>query len=327
MKIIFVGAYYYQGPVRHLYRIFEIYKALGSVFESQGIETKYFVKHNEVIPSHQTIKEVELEHELEQCDLLFIWNGGMAQGQEITAKSRQLGVPIYFSELGWLPQRGTFYFDKKGVNYNSSILDWRFTPLTNEDQCFLNIHLSYYQQVLAKKTGLQEAGEFVFVPLQDERDSQITNFSDRIKTNQQLIDYICAFIPGKVVFKTHPKYDPGDLIIPERCKLYRQGSTHDFLKDANYIVTINSTVGIEALSYYKPVITLGHAFYEGRDLTYKVEDDEQFKDAIRWAQTREVSQPVIDSFLCYLFKKQWYTADLINSQKILSLIEDITNLQ
>lgn len=327
MKIIFVGAYYYIGPIRHLYRIFEIYKALGDIFRAIGITTKYFVKHNEIIPLHNTIKEEDLDKELRDCDLLFIWNGGLSQGKEITDKCRALGIPVYFSELGWLPQNGTFYFDKKGVNYESSLLDWEYRPLNSREEVFLNTQQAYYHRFLAKKTGLKEPEEFIFVPLQDERDSQIKLFSPCIKTMQQLVDYVCAHVPGRIIFKTHPKFSPGELKIPENCKLYNTGTTHDFLPEAKYIITINSTVGIEALSYFKPVIVLGNAFYEGRGITYKAENDHQFKAAIEWATQGKTSLGIIESFLFYLFNKQWYLSFLKDPNRVLSLIENITDIR
>lgn len=327
MKVIFVGAYYYEGPVRHCYRIFEIYKAIGNISQTIGIEVKYFVKHNEVIPLHSTIAEENLNVELEDCDLLFIWNGGTNRGREITDKCRDRGIPVYFSELGWLPQQGTFYFDRKGVNYESSILDWKYRDITPHEREFLNIRLAYYHKFLAPRTGIKEDGDYVFVPLQDETDSQIIHFSPHIKKMQQLVDYISAFIPGKIIFKIHPRFDPGELIIPVHCKLYRSCTTHDFLERAQYVVTINSTVGIEALTYYKPVITLGNAFYEGRGITCKADSDAGFKEAIKWASQGQASRGVIESFLCYLFSRQWYSADLANPEKVFTLIEGITDLE
>lgn len=323
MKVLFVGAYYYERPIRHLYRIFEIYKAIGDVFETVGIEAFYFVKHNEVIPLHKTIDAKDINSQIESSDLVFIWNG--RQCQHIIEKCRSLGIPIYFSELGWLPQNGTFYFDRKGVNYESSLLDWKYTEITPEQRQRLNIQLEYYQTILAKKTGIEEQG-FVFVPFQVESDSQIILHSPRIKKMQELVDYVCAFVPGKIIFKAHPKQDPGDIRLPERCNLYCAGTTHDFLPVCDYVVTVNSTVGVEALSYYKPVINLGDAFYEGRLLTYKVSNDNQFKTAIEWAQQGKVAKGAIESFLYYLFQKQWYTQDLASRPKIFGLIEHLTDI-
>ncbi len=326
MNVIFVGAYYYEGPVRHLYPIFEIYKALGKIFETVGIECKYFVKCSEVIPAHKTIRTEEFDFELSKCDLLFIWNGGVSRSIEITEKARALGIPIYFSELGWLPQQGTFYFDKKGVNYNSSLRDWQYHPINTAQVMELNIKLAHYHSQVAKRSGIEEK-DFIFVPLQDETDSQILNHSPKIKKMQQLVEYVCSFVAQKIIFKVHPRFDPGKIKIPGNCKIYRSGTTHDFLSQAKYVITINSTVGAEALTYFKPVINLGDAFYESRKITFKVNNDDEFKLALSWAEKGEVALGVIEAFLYHLFSQQWYMSYLLDPKRVFKLIENITDLQ
>lgn len=323
-----MGVFYYPGPVRHLYRIFEIYKALGKVYKSAGIDVKYFAKQNEILPLQDTIGVDEFNNMLiNDCDLLFMWNGGKGEEQEISVRCQKLGIPVYYSELGWLPQRGTVYFDRKGVNFNSSLRDWKYSgPLRFDERQELIAKLEYYHKFIVDRSDKKEE-DFVFVPFQVENDSQIVNHSARIKRMQQLVDYVCEFIPGKIVFKLHPKHDPGVIRCPDRCKLYSVGSTHDFLSHCKYVVTINSTVGVEALTYYKPVINLGDAFYENRMMTYKVNNDLDFKKAIDWARSGRAAISVIEAFLYYLFKRQWYSTDLDNPIKILSLIEKITDRQ
>lgn len=311
--------------VRHLYRIFEIYKALAKVFKISGIDVKFFSKQNEILPLQDTLTEKQFEEQLPNCDLLFMWNGQLGKEIEISNKCQKLGIPIYYMELGWLPQRGTFYFDRKGVNFESSLRDWEYIPLKDkEKKRELNTKLAYYHKIIAKKTSIKEK-DFVFVPFQVENDSQIIKHSDKIKTMQQLVDYVCAFVKDKIIFKTHPKQDVGEIKIPERCKLYKTGTTHDFLPDCKYMITINSTVGVEALTYYKPIINLGDAFYENRKMTYKAINDERFKMAIEWAKKGKAANGIIAAFLYYLFNRQWADIDLDNPNKILTLIENLTN--
>ena len=38
------------------------------------------------------------------------------------------------------------------------------------------------------------------------------------------------------------------------------------------MVTVNSSVGLEAFAYDRPVVTLGQSFYGGRGLTHEVEN-------------------------------------------------------
>jgi len=324
MNIIFVGIFYYGGPVRHLYRIFEIYKALAKVFKAVGISVKYFTRQNEILPLQNTLLEDEFNNDLKNCDLLFMWNGNLGQEKQISERCKTLGIPVYYMELGWLPQCGTFYFDRKGVNYSSSLLDWKHQELTTEQKLETRARITFYLNNHARVTGTRELRDFVFVPFQVENDSQIIRFSSHIKKMQQLVDYVCSFVDGTIIFKTHPKDNIRGIKYPKRCKLYTSGTTHDFLEKCKYVVTINSTVGIEALVYNKPVITIGNAFYEGRGITHKATDDESFKQAISNIEQNGFATGVVEAFLHYLFNRQWYSADLDNPEKVLQLIENIT---
>jgi len=323
MKIIMVGVFYFKSQVRYLYTIFKIYKALAKVFSATGIEVKYFTKQNEILPLQDTLTEAEFNKQLPECDLLFMWNGGLSPEKILAEKCIKMGIPIYFMELGWFPQRGTFYFDRKGVNYGSSMVDWKHKGITSEQLDWLRPKIQGYHKKI-DKTSIVAPKDFVFVPFQVENDSQIINYSPRFKKMQQLVDYVCRFVPGKIIFKTHPKGDVSDIKVPDRCELCKVGAIGDFLPHCKYVVTINSTVGVEALTFNKPVINLGGAFYEARGLTYRVTNDAEFKDGVEWANKGKVAIGVISAFLHYLFKRQWHSGDLNNPEKILGLIEDLT---
>lgn len=327
MKVVFVGVFYYGGPVRHLYQIFTIYRRIARVFMAAGIECYYFSKQHEIFPEDETIDEDQFNDMLPEIDLLFMWNGGLGKEKEIAAKCKEQGTPVYFSELGWLPQMNTFYFDTEGVNYASTLTKWQYenVGLNEYDKLFLNSNLSYYHNIIAKRT-CQELPEedYVFAPLQVERDSQIINYSPYIKKMQEFVDYLEQFLPGKVIIKKHPKDDPGKIIMPDRFIYTDKGTTHDYLKDCKYCVTINSTVGIEALSYYKPVITLGKAFYSGRGISYSVNNEQDMYAAINKCETGMIANGIVSHFLHYLFTRQWHIKQLENTHKVMGLIYDLT---
>jgi len=324
MKVIFVGVFYYGGPVRHLFTIFKIYKKIAKCFETVGIDCYYFSKQNEILPSEKTLSEQQFNDMLPDTDLVFIWNGGLGKEIEIAEKCRRQGTSLYFMELGWLPQANTFYFDPKGVNYASTLSDWKYKPISDDKVEFTRTKLAFYHGKVAKLTGMEFEDDFVFVPFQVENDSQIKKYSPQIKKMQELIDYCVSYIPGNIYFKKHPKDDPGELKYPPRCKIYGTGTTHDFLTQCKYVVTVNSTVGVEALSYNKPVITLGRAFYSGLGMAYEIKDDKQMDNAVTWAEEGKVALGRICAFMCHLFQKQWHHKDLNNPEKILTLIDGLT---
>jgi capsular polysaccharide export protein len=189
MKVIFVGVFYYGGPVRNLYTIFETYKRIAKVFETNGIDCLFFSKQNVILPKDKTLTEEQFNKLLPEVDLLFMWNGSLSPEVYIAEKCRQQGTPVYFMELGWLPQTNTFYFDPKGVNYASSMTEWEYAEISEADKEFTRSKLAFYHQCVASFTGIQEE-DFVFVPFQVQSDSQIIKYSPRIKTMQQLVNYV-----------------------------------------------------------------------------------------------------------------------------------------
>lgn len=80
----------------------------------------------------------------------------------------------------------------------------------------------------------------------------------------------------------------------------KQGNIHQILKDSQLVITINSTVGIEALIYHKPVIILGNAFYNIKGITYSLQDFDDLSTAISYALKNELNHELIDKFLYFL---------------------------
>ncbi|MED1562635.1 hypothetical protein AJ85_02185 [Alkalihalobacillus alcalophilus ATCC 27647 = CGMCC 1.3604] len=165
-----------------------------------------------------------------------------------------------------------------------------------------------------------EMSDYVFVPFQLETDSQIISHSAYIKEMKELVLYVLTAVLQynqihkkniKIVFKAHPffKNDGAALqlgAIKKICETYKEhcyfvsnGNTTDFIRDSKMVITINSTVGIEALKQYKNVITLGDAFYNIEGIVKHVTPTELIKDFERLIE-RKVHKELIMKFLYYL---------------------------
>lgn len=320
MKALFCCACYYSGQARHPYFIIHIYRKIAEMLELIGVDCRFMCRENNIIPLSKTIEVKNWETAINDFDVLFIWNGQMNPEKRLIERAKQKGIPIIYSELGWLPQAGTFYFDYKGIAVNSSLSDWEYYPLRPEEVKDLNNFLWYYKVAVNKNT-IPVKDDFVLVPLQVENDSQIILHS-RIKSMQELIDYTRKFIKGKIVYKAHPK-DEKKLIIPKGCELVKD-NLHGYLQSCKYVVTINSTVGVEALTYGKPVIVLGNAFYGGLGITWWARDDKEFQRAITQAERGIIARGKIASFLYFLMQRQWREKDLNNPEKVYGLIDKLT---
>ena len=116
-----------------------------------------------------------------------------------------------------------------------------------------------------------------------------------------------------LVVKEHPKDRcfielKGFLKRPEvKVVFFRLADTRRLVKESSLVVTINSTVGIESLLYYKPVITLGNTFYNINGIAYHSDNFENLDLLIEKALTTPVKHDLINKFLYYL--KFYYQVD------------------
>ena len=57
-------------------------------------------------------------------------------------------------------------------------------------------------------------------------------------------------------------------------------SSHELIRDAEAVAVISSTVGLEALLYEKPVLTLGEPFYSGFGVTLDVDSFREIRTKV-----------------------------------------------
>jgi capsular polysaccharide export protein len=131
---------------------------------------------------------------------------------------------------------------------------------------------------------LLDGTPYVLVPLQVSSDSQVSLGSDYAGMEPLIAELIASFArhaPGgeRLVFKHHPRdrgYNHyGDWIralaqrhgVAERVFYFHDGSLGPILKRAKAVVTINSTVGLQALYHATPTKVLGRTFYNLPGLT------------------------------------------------------------
>lgn len=138
-----------------------------------------------------------------------------------------------------------------------------------------------------------ESNKYVFYPLQYFRESRVTMRAPEFYNQLWLIEYLSRSLPPgyELVVKDHPQ-QLGALPLSHAYKLRRYAtavaptmSAREVLTEADAVVTLNNTVGYEAVMYGKPVITLGDAFYSGAGYTQDVTSldslSAELNDAVR----------------------------------------------
>lgn len=120
---------------------------------------------------------------------------------------------------------------------------------------------------------------YIFVPFQVESDMQITRYSNWVKSMPALYDVLLDLVERhpttNFVIKEHPN---SRNVICDKVRahpriIFQNGrDTADLIDGAAAVLTINSTVGIEALSRGRPVITLGDACYNIKGIVQHASD-------------------------------------------------------
>lgn len=197
-----------------------------------------------------------------------------AEKKNIKVVNLELGPlrsPEYFS---------TAYFDFSGVNGNTEAerryqeTDHKFNasiPLNELRDFFASktiatntllqqnaIQLIENSDVVAN-TLQQEADKFdVGIVLQVENDSNILAFSNSF-SNQSLLDYAESRFSGRKLIRSHP----GSRFSLQEGKdsIDHSASSIDFIGRCKHILTINSSVGLEAMLMNVPVTILGDCSY------------------------------------------------------------------
>lgn len=135
-----------------------------------------------------------------EADNLLIW-GGVKSPYLVLDDLKVSGHKSYI-EYGFFPQKNYYYFDKKGVNENCTLmtdnLDW-----------VEHSHIAKLDEIKSDfLPGFQRISEdYVLIPLQVPDDANVIYASRFQNGMQEFIDYICAYYPKgtQLLFKAHPK--------------------------------------------------------------------------------------------------------------------------
>ena len=137
---------------------------------------------------------------------------------------------------------------------------------------------------------LEPGRPFVYFPLHVVDDYKIKRVIPHCYDQASLIEQVAGALPHGVelVLKEHPMS-----IGRNRLSLLRRlrrsenvrivaphTSSHQLVRDAEAIAVISSTVGLEALLYGRPVLTLGQPFYSGFGVTLDVDSFREIRAAV-----------------------------------------------
>jgi capsular polysaccharide export protein len=228
------------------------------------------------------------------CEALGLWNGQKQPYLTMVKAAEFANKRVLFFENGLLPNTTTA--DYSGVNaYNSLPRNPNFylNLSTTESAGALPRQLLKRTPHKKRKSSRQVLNnlnfKYIFIPFQVPADSQVVLNSPWIHSMEQLFQLVRKTrnqlqqdgggeLPY-LVFKEHPSW-PGhfeDLYdIDEYCLFANENDTQALIENAEAVITINSTVGLESLLLGKKVITLGEACYNIEQLVLHAKNESEF---------------------------------------------------
>lgn len=257
-------------------------------------------------------------------DLLVLWNGLPLPVAAAAQAAKDLKIATLFCENGSLPK--TVTMDPKGVNAGGSLIslpaEFYRAVEADRQQLAALFDTPLVARPLNTRTRAPRPRDeridlpqaFVFLPLQVHDDSQILMYSPRFSDMPSVVRFCLEGVDAynrahggalTLVVKEHPS-DYGRIDYSALRQAYPQAvfsrthDTADLIAKAKAVVTVNSTVGIEALLRRKPVVTLGRAFYNIPGVVRALNPDEMLADALADALHREPDWDLIGKFLYFL---------------------------
>jgi hypothetical protein len=137
---------------------------------------------------------------------------------------------------------------------------------------------------------LDPGRKLVYFPLHVTDDYKIKRVIPHCVDQASLIEQVAAALPHgyDLILKEHPMSVGRNrlamlrrLTRVENVRLLEpHTSSHELIERSEAIVVISSTVGLEALMYAKPVLTLGQPFYSGYGITLDVDSFREIRDRV-----------------------------------------------
>ncbi len=164
---------------------------------------------------------------------------------------------------------------------------------------------------------------YFFYPLHLAIDAQILTRAPHYVDQLSLVKNIANCLPAgyKLYVKEHPSFKGGVPIkelreiskVPNVKLIHAETHSHDVIKNAKCLITVNSNVGWEGILYNRPVICLGTSFYDVSGLVYKVADFYELPKIMKDALNSKMDDEVRFRFINAVFKAV-YKGEMVHQE-------------
>jgi capsular polysaccharide export protein len=244
-------------------------------------------------------------------DVVCIWNGHRLPEMAIKAAAAGTDIKIAYFENGLLPDTTTMDFS--GVNAFSSIsgASLFYERYFKENEC---ISLAD-TKLLARKPHKKKAHlsarlvdeRYVFIPFQVNFDSQVIINSPWLNSMESFFMMLLSVVDEvdetlMFVIKEHPS-DPrtySEFYKKHPRIKFVSEDTEQLIRGAQAVITLNSSVGIEAAMLEKKVIVLGNACYSIERMMQVETSKEGLINALNGLDKHNIDLDITRAFFTYL---------------------------
>lgn len=271
---------------------------------------------------------------------LGMWNGQGGRRRVLVASARHAGLEMLFAELA--PIAGHFTLDPQGVNAAGMLSQdpgfYRTWGAANGDQGLIDgwrSRLVARAGVRRDSQGEAASGPFLFVPLQVRGDTQIHAHGGWIGSVERFIDEVARaaeHLPAgwRVVFREHPSDKLGNAaqlarLVGPRVSVDNQTDTFELVRRSQGVVTVNSSVGLQALLLDRPVLVLGRANYAVPGMVRTAGDPEAVAESFAAARDWDFDAGLTESFLRFLAEEYyvpWPADDAATREKVAAQVRN-----
>ncbi|BFN25721.1 hypothetical protein PsSCT_04830 [Pseudomonas sp. SCT] len=245
----------------------------------------------------------------ERPDAVAVWNGSHRYCALLTSMC-EAGVQTLYFENGLLP--GTTTLDAQGVNYRNSVprnaefyrnYADRYPGRLNGAQSVTLVP----REAKRQSKAVELPSNYIFIPFQDDWDTQIRLFSPWISNMRELFffaELVAQRCGRTVVLKEHPssrvKYPDLAKRASDNVFFANGNSTQGLIEKADCVVTINLTVGLESILLATPVLVLGEAFYAIEGVAARARNAEEALALLERLPAWGLDEELQQAFISYL---------------------------
>jgi capsular polysaccharide export protein len=233
-------------------------------------------------------------------------------------------LPFSFLERGLFSD--SLFIDNEGVNGASSLCTTKAGSWSSESYSE-NLH-DFCKKIFFKKDDKKynkpkefNSKRLIFFPLQVQLDTNIIYYSPFKTMREAFIRIYEKFNDESTFFVVRPHPEEVEdfkvnLPVYNNIIISSDNSLEYWIDVSDVVVTINSTVGLEALLKNKKVVCIGESIYSGLSSINKFKDDKQI----------ECDSHEVLNYLCFLIENNLIKSDSLYSHSVASKIIDFAEI-